>query len=81
MGRRGVPAPRRPTRRLREAGLICRLLVSGYDSETPDEIQDEALLRACRASGLGEQFKAAVEDDRTRAPLPRVWLDELPFER
>ena len=59
--------------RLRERDLppVC-----GYDSETPDEITNEALYRACRAYGLGERFLAAVKDEGTF----REWLDELPFE-
>ena len=52
--------------------------VSGYDSETPHEIKNEALYRACRAYGLqvGEQFLAAAQDEGTFGE----WLDELPFE-
>ena len=56
----GVP-PRRsrssspdapPAKRASSAGSS----VCGYDSEAPEEIQNEALYRACRAYGLGEQF-------------------------
>ena len=36
----------------------------------------EALFRACRAYGLGEQFNAAAQDEGTFAE----WLDELPIE-
>ena len=50
--------------------------VCGYDSEAPEEIQNEALYRACRAYGLGEQFLAAAQDEGTFGE----WLDELPFE-
>ena len=76
----GVP-PRRsrssspdapPAKRASSAGSS----VSGYDSETPDEITNEALFRACRAYGLGEQFNAAAQDEGTFAE----WLDELPIE-
>ena len=41
-----------------------------------EEIQNEALYRACRAHGLGEQFLAAAQDEGTFGE----WLDELPFE-
>ena len=41
-----------------------------------EEIQNEALYRACRAYGLGEQFLAAAQDEGTFGE----WLDELPFE-
>ena len=40
------------------------------------EIQNEALYRACRAYGLGEQFLAAAQEEGTFGE----WLDELPFE-
>eukprot|EP00315_Gephyrocapsa_oceanica_P018009 CAMPEP_0185403368 /NCGR_PEP_ID=MMETSP1364-20130426/92262_1 /TAXON_ID=38817 /ORGANISM="Gephyrocapsa oceanica, Strain RCC1303" /LENGTH=213 /DNA_ID=CAMNT_0028005667 /DNA_START=9 /DNA_END=651 /DNA_ORIENTATION=+ len=61
-----------PAKRASSAGSsIC-----GYDSETPHEIQNEALYRACRAYGLGEQFLAAAQDEGTFGE----WLDELPFE-
>ena len=43
---------------------------------SPDEIANEALFRACRAYGLGEQFNAAAQDEGTFAE----WLDELPIE-
>ena len=36
----------------------------------------EALFRACRAYGLGQQFNAAAQDEGTFAE----WLDELPIE-
>ena len=39
-------------------------------------ITNEALFRACRAYGLGEQFNAAAQDEGTFAE----WLDELPIE-
>ena len=61
-----------PAKRASSAGSS----VSGYDSETPDEITNEALFRACRAYGLGEQFNAAAQDEGTFAE----WLDELPIE-
>ena len=76
----GVP-PRRsrssspdapPAKRASSAGSS----VCGYDSEAPEEIQNEALYRACRAYGLGEQFLAAAQDEGTFGE----WLDELPFE-
>ena len=61
-----------------KVGPICRLLRLRYDSETPHEIKNEALYRACRAYGLqvGEQFLAAAQDEGTFGE----WLDELPFE-
>ena len=37
---------------------------------------NEALYRACRAYGLGEQFLTAAQDEGTFSE----WLDELPFE-
>ena len=41
----------------------------------------EALFRACRAYGLGEQFNAAAQDEaRSREPLPSGSIDELPIE-
>ena len=46
------------------------------DHEDRDEITNEALFRACRAYGLGEQFNAAAQDEGTFAE----WLDELPIE-
>ena len=76
----GVP-PRRsrssspdapPAKRASSAGSS----VCDYDSEAPEEIQNEALYRACRAYGLGEQFLAAAQDEGTFGE----WLDELPFE-
>ena len=61
-----------PAKRASSAGSsLC-----GYDSEAPEEIQNEALYRACRAYGLGEQFLAAAQDEGTFGE----WLDELPFE-
>ena len=36
----------------------------------------QALLRACRAYGLGERFLAAAQEEGTFGE----WLDELPFE-
>jgi hypothetical protein len=41
------------------------------DHEDRDEITNEALFRACRAYGLGEQFNAAAQDEAR---------DELPIE-
>ncbi len=61
-----------PAKRASSAGSS----VCGYDSEAPEEIQNEALYRACRAYGLGEQFLAAAQDEGTFGE----WLDELPFE-
>ena len=61
-----------PAKRASSAGSS----VCGYDSETPHEIQNEALYRACRAYGLGERFLAAAQDEGTFGE----WLDELPFE-
>ena len=63
---------RPPAKRASSAGSS----VCGYDSEAPEEIQNEALYRACRAYGLGEQFLAAAQDEGTFGE----WLDELPFE-
>ena len=61
-----------PAKRASSAGSsLC-----GYDSEAPEEIQNEALFRACRAYGLGERFLAAAQEEGTFAE----WLDELPFE-
>ena len=74
--RRGVRAPRRLTRRLRSGPLLPAPLSPAYDSETPDEITNEALLRACRAYGLGERFLAAAQEEGTFGE----WLDELPIE-
>ena len=61
-----------PAKRASSAGSS----VCGYDSEAPEKIQNEALYRACRAYGLGEQFLAAAQDEGTFGE----WLDELPFE-
>ena len=60
-----------------DAGLVpssAGSSVCGYvptnDSETPEEIQNEALFRACRVYGLGEQFLAAAQDEAPSASGP-----------
>ena len=58
---------------------------SGYDTDTPDEVQQEAVRRVCGALGMREQFDAVAAgaagelldlDDRSSCLLARSLLAE-----
>ncbi|EOD15208.1 hypothetical protein EMIHUDRAFT_256468 [Emiliania huxleyi CCMP1516] len=38
----------------------CSADSSGYETDTPDEVQQEAVRRVCGALGMREQFEAAM---------------------
>ena len=57
-GPRASRARRRPT--LRPPSGPPPLTSSGYETDTPDEVQQEAVRRVCGALGMREQFEAAM---------------------
>ena len=56
-GPRASRARRRPTLRRQAAASADS---SGYETDTPDEVQQEAVRRVCGALGMREQFEAAM---------------------
>ncbi|EOD26864.1 hypothetical protein EMIHUDRAFT_236421 [Emiliania huxleyi CCMP1516] len=67
---------RKAAPRVDRNALSLRWAAAAFALLAPEEIQNEALFRACRAYGLDERFLAAAQEEGTFAE----WLDELPFE-